>query len=208
MNEQNDSNGQGTNTNLQREDDGNGTNDRYYTRFSFLRKNGMLMPCTIDEEANIFKSSLSTSSSPSDVLPLLDGDEKKKKTSKSSIIFCCGGKELDWKDLNIIEEKRKRLLAYDSDNSGYRIIFTSFTGTVFKYIFLDPLFWITIAVFVAARLSCSYGKIEGCTFNIEISDTSISIMGAFLSFILTFFVNQARSDYNDAYSVAMNAKGE
>jgi len=142
---------------------------------------------------------------PSNVLPSLDCQDDERE---SSTIFCCGGKELDWQDINNLEEKRRQLLAYDSDNSGYRIIFTSFTGTVFRYILCDTLFWLTIIVFIGKRMSCSHGENGGCYFHIQVDETSITVMGAFLSFILTFFVNQARSDYNDAYMIAMNTKGE
>jgi predicted membrane chloride channel (bestrophin family) len=117
----------------------------------------------------------------------------------------------DWEVLKAIEEKRRSLLVYDA-GSQYTIVYKRFRGTILQYILRDALFWITISMFIGVRVLFRY--IDGGTFWDADNDnplggsSSINTIGTFLSLILTFFINQARSDFASAYVNSMKAKGK
>ena len=110
-----------------------------------------------------------------------------------------------WDELKKLEEKRRRFLVYD-ENRFYGILLRRFSGTVISYILYDKLFWITILFFTAVRLYDTYAEFEKA--NVVPDSNTVAVIGGFLSFILTFFVNSAIGDYAASYNVSMKAKGK
>ena len=135
--------------------------------------------------------------------PLLsETDDGMVRSKQKSKLFCCGEKDpnYSWEDLKQLEKKRRTALSYGNNNAGYRIIFTHFAGTAFQYVIADPVFWVTIALYGGVRLAHTRGMV--------ISGNEVSSVHTFVTFLLTFFINQARSDYQKSYGISMKIKGE
>jgi len=116
-------------------------------------------------------------------------------------LFCRKQKKHDWDYLKRVEKKRRtRLLYKDQDTHGYRIIFRHINGTIITAILDDPLFWITMAVFVGFRFVTGIDRI--------VESEGVKSISTFMSLILAFFINQSRQDYNASYKVSMQSKGK
>jgi hypothetical protein len=132
-------------------------------------------------------------------------------------------KERTHEELRAIEVSRRAALERGSGvgvgYTSYSIMFYAYRGTIFHYLLIDPLFWVTMGSFLFVRLFDGlYNAAE--TDDDEIPDvsffsedvvlpdgTGIDVIGAFLSFLLVLFVNQVHAGFAATYALCMKAKG-
>jgi Bestrophin, RFP-TM, chloride channel len=110
-----------------------------------------------------------------------------------------GGRVPTFNELKGIEKKRREILKRSS-LPLLRILFF-WDGTCNSILFQDPLFWITLTLYMAVRLQARVMKIE------NISNSDIGIIGGFLSFFLVFFVIQSNTRFNLMYEKSMSCEG-
>eukprot|EP00547_Thalassionema_nitzschioides_P002190 CAMPEP_0194213620 /NCGR_PEP_ID=MMETSP0156-20130528/14343_1 /TAXON_ID=33649 /ORGANISM="Thalassionema nitzschioides, Strain L26-B" /LENGTH=429 /DNA_ID=CAMNT_0038941693 /DNA_START=29 /DNA_END=1318 /DNA_ORIENTATION=- len=111
---------------------------------------------------------------------------------------------LTWKQLNGIENARREVM--DRAELPFLKMLSYWSGTCLRALTWDPMIWVTMAIFVGIRVQSRLVE-EKPNFIDTISDTSVDILGGFLSFLLVFFVNQTNTRFFDMYKLAKASAG-
>ncbi|GFH51254.1 hypothetical protein CTEN210_07730 [Chaetoceros tenuissimus] len=113
-------------------------------------------------------------------------------------------KRPNWKKINSIEEKRREILKR-VEKPAWRILFYR-SGTCLKGLALDPLIYITLAVYIGIRVYARLSKDEPADLEIW-GKSNIAVLGGFLSFFLVLFVNQTNTRFLEMYGFSKAASG-
>jgi predicted membrane chloride channel (bestrophin family) len=105
-------------------------------------------------------------------------------------------------ELQSIEKRRRRILLH-VEKPFWKVL-TYWDGTVWRFLFLDPLFWTTIVIYVVVRVVL---RIDESSRLDQLANEDINILGGFLSFFLVFYVNQNHKRFFGLYGDAMACKG-
>jgi hypothetical protein len=112
-----------------------------------------------------------------------------------------------YEELQAIEITRRGVLDKGL-NPFYKILLSDIRGTIFHYLLIDPLFWVTILSFLLVRILDGYQDIPFFSEDVVLpAGTGIDIIGAFLSFLLVFFVTQVSANFAATYALSMKVKG-
>lgn len=79
-------------------------------------------------------------------------------------------------------------------------ILTNIKGTCLTGLFLDPLFWGTMAIYIGVRVTARLSDDDTPIAVALLSKSDINILGGFLSFFLVFFVNQTNTRFLEMVS--------
>lgn len=109
-----------------------------------------------------------------------------------------------WEELQSIE-KRRRAILQRVEEPFWKLLF-HWDGTVFRQIARDPLFWITIAIYVGIRIQVRLSNTLPSYVD-ELGNGQIALLGGFLTFFLVFWVNQNHKRYFMLYGNSMACKG-
>lgn len=114
-----------------------------------------------------------------------------------------GIKHPSFENLSKLEAERRKILKR-LELPAWRIL-TYTSGTCLKGLVLDPLIWITMAIYVGIRIAA---HVSNRQVEVEIMGKSeIGVLGAFLSFFLVFFVNQTNGRFLEMYGFSKGCSG-
>jgi hypothetical protein len=116
-------------------------------------------------------------------------------------------KEHTFEELQAIEILRRKVLEKGL-NPFYTILLSDIRGTIFHYLLIDSLFWVTMLSFLFVRIFD--GLYNGTFLSEEVvlpDGTGIDTIGAFLSFLLILFVNHVLDGFAATYALSMKVKG-
>jgi len=126
----------------------------------------------------------------------------KKSIKKAARVVSKSEQEYRWEELQRIEKRRRAILLRVED--PFWKVLTYWDGTVLRFLSLDPLFWFTIAVYVAVRVGARLGLPD---FVSDLGTGNIGVIGGFLTFFLVFYVSQNHKRFFGLYNDTMACKG-
>jgi len=109
----------------------------------------------------------------------------------------------DWRMLNEIEIRR-RLLLEKVELPCWRIL-ASWDGTCIRALVKNWLIWIPILIFVIIRIQ-DYRGVEQPNF-VDFDDSSVNILGGFVSFLLVLFLNGTDTRFQSMYRLSKGCVG-
>jgi len=116
-----------------------------------------------------------------------------------------GEKQPKWPTLREMEDQRLEILK-KVELPFWRIL-TNIKGTCLTGLFLDPLFWGTMAIYIGVRVTARVSDDDTPIAVALLSKSDINILGGFLSFFLVFFVNQTNTRFLEMYGFSKACMG-
>ena len=104
----------------------------------------------------------------------------------------------DYERLKSIEGRRRKILKRKDLSFFKTLLF--YDGTVLQTVLNEPMLWITMLIYILVRVG-AYASLP--TFVSEIGSTDTTTVGAFLTFFLVFFTNNAVNRFDELYHVSM-----
>jgi len=123
-------------------------------------------------------------------------------SSKLIGLTSSSSRDYRWEELQHLEKKRREILLW-VEQPTWRVL-THWNGTVLRIIATNYLLWLTMAIFVGMRLFVRGRDLP--EYMGETTNDSMTVVGAFLSFFLVFYVNQNHKRFFQLYNDSMACK--
>jgi len=107
--------------------------------------------------------------------------------------------------LREIEDKRRRILNR-MELPAWRILFFR-SGTCLRGLLEDPIMWISIAAYIGLRIAARLDPDNMAEAAEAMQNSTISVVGGFLSFFLVLFVNQTNGRFFEMYGFSKACAG-
>lgn len=133
----------------------------------------------------------------------MEFEEKSGKSFAEILKVSVFGDELSWEQLQAIEKRRRAILQRQGKHSYFRILLF-YDGTLVKMLSTDPLLWLTMLIYIIVRIFAHLDRLPEVLNDIAGAD--IGIVGAFLSFFLVLFVNDANATQAKIYGISMECQ--
>ena len=118
------------------------------------------------------------------------------------VVDYVNGTEQTFEELEATEYKRRDLLKMSKKFVSAEFFYT-IQGTVLGQIFGSVVFWVTLFVYLSIRIAIVDYKHPV----LPIQTFPLSVIGGFVSFFLTFFVNQTFSRFSTMYFSSKAVEG-
>lgn len=132
-------------------------------------------------------------------------DQNDDITSSSSSSSSNSKPNYSWEDLNRIENKRRSIMT--QVDLPFWIILSKTAGTCLHNLTRQSMIWLPLLIYVAIRLRVLLGRDDDLVEFINLTDTDLSILGGFLTFLLVLFVNQTNTRFWEMYLLARSCAG-